>query len=149
MKKKSGRMQSVAGIAKNREQNAARILGQKRKHLEEQNAKLEELLGYREEYAKKFHLTGVNGLTARQLNEYRIFLEKLNMAIIQQRERIQQASDDCELFKLSWMKTRTHSKAMDKVVEKHKEGERKAQDKKEQHDLDERAMQMHIGKRDD
>jgi len=142
-------MQSVAGIAKNREQNAARVLGQKRKHLEEQNAKLDELLSYREEYAKNTHISGDNGLTARQLNEYRLFLEKLNMAIMQQRERVQQASDDCDLFQVSWLKTRTHSKALDKVVEKNKKGEKLEQDKKEQHELDERVMQLNAGKNDD
>lgn len=142
-------MKSIAGIAKSREQNAARILGQKRKHLVEQQNQLDELLSYREDYAKNFHVTGATGLNARQLSEYRVFLEKLNMAIIQQRERIKQASDDCDLFQESWMKTRTHSKALDKVVEKNKIIERKEQDKKEQHDLDERVTQLHAGKNDD
>jgi len=142
-------MKSIAGIAKSREQNAASILGQKRKHLVEQQNQLDELLSYREDYAKNFHVTGATGLSARQLSEYRVFLEKLNMAINQQQERIKQASDDCDLFQESWLKTRTHSKALDKVVEKNKIIERKEQDKKEQHDLDERVTQIHAGKNDD
>jgi len=42
------------------------------------------------------------------------------------------------------MKTRTHSKALDKVVEKNKIIERKEQDKKEQNEMDEHAARSYL-----
>ena len=67
-------MQSVAGIAKNKEKEAARLLGMKQKFLQQQRERLQELDGYRQEYAKKFQVAGSHGFNAQQLNEYRIFL---------------------------------------------------------------------------
>ncbi|NOY66331.1 MAG: hypothetical protein GXP13_02840 [Gammaproteobacteria bacterium] len=51
---RSKRMQSVAGIAKNKEKEAARLLGVKQTFLQQQRLRLQELEGYRGEYAKKF-----------------------------------------------------------------------------------------------
>jgi len=139
---RSKRMQSVAGIAKNKEKNAARLLGQKRQFLEQQRQRLLELVGYREEYTKKFQTSGSQGLNARQLNEYRVFLEKLNLAIVQQRDRINQITGECHVCQKTWLASRTNSKVMDKVVDRYKIEELRLQDKKEQKDLDERATRL-------
>lgn len=139
---RSKRMQSVAGLAKNREDNAARLLGERRKFLEQQKQRLAELMMYREEYAKKFQNTGHQGLTISQLNEYRHFLIKLNMAIVQQREHIDLAIDDCQLFQQKWLDSRVHTQALDKVVEKYRNHEIKIRERKEQKELDECAARL-------
>jgi len=149
MVKRAKRMQSIAGLAKNKEQNAARLLGQKQQFLEQQCERLKELESYREEYARKFQSHSSLGLDARRMNEYRVFLEKLNMAIVQQREHITQATGDCDICQKSWMNTRIHSKALDKVVDRFKIEEMKQQDKREQNELDERAIQLGLTRRDD
>ncbi len=140
--KRSKRMQSVANIAKNKERDAARMLGQKRQQLEQQRQRLDELVSYREEYARKFESQGVNGLDARRLHEYRVFLQKLNQAIVQQRDRINQVHGECTIYQESWLSTRVHSKAMDKVVDRCRVDENKIMERQEQKELDERAMQL-------
>lgn len=146
MVKRAKRMQSVADIAKSREQNAARLLGQKQQYLEQQRQRLLELVSYREEYARMFQSQGSLGLDARRLNEYRVFLEKLNLAIVQQRDRITQAAGDCNVCQESWMKTRIHSKALHKVVDRFRHEEIKKQEKREQNELDERAIQLGLSR---
>ncbi len=149
MVKRAKRMQSVADIAKGREKNAARLLGQKQNYLEQQRERLLELITYREEYARKFQSQGSQGLDAQRLNEYRVFLQKLNLAIVQQRDRITQAAGDCHVCQESWMNTRIHSKALDKVVDRFKHEEIKKQEKREQNELDERAIQLGLIRGDD
>ena len=147
--KRSKRMQSVAEIAKNRERDAARVLGQKRQHLQEQRQRLDELVSYREEYARRFQSQGGVGLDARRLHEYRVFLQKLNMAIVQQRDRINQMVGECNIYQESWMNSRVHSKAMDKVVDRCRYDELKKREQQEQKELDERAMQLGLVRGDD
>lgn len=149
MVKRAKRMQSVADIAKSREKNAACLLGQKQQFLDQQRERLLELVTYREEYARKFQSQGSLGLDARRLNEYRVFLEKLNLAIVQQRDRITQATGDCHVCHESWMNTRVHSKALDKVVDRFRHEEHKEQEKREQNELDERATQLGLSRSND
>ena len=147
--KRSKRMQSVAEIAKNRERDAARVLGQKRQHLEEQRQRLDELASYREEYARRFQSQGGVGLDARRLHEYRVFLQKLNMAIVQQRDRINQMVGECNIYQESWMNSRVHSKAMDKVVDRCRYDELRKREQQEQKELDEHAMQLGLVRGDE
>ncbi len=147
--KRSKRMQSVADIARNRERDAARVLGQKRQQLEQQRQRLDELVVYREEYTRRFQSHGGLGLDARRMNEYRVFLDKLNLAIVQQRDRISQFTGECTIYQESWLNSRVHSKAMDKVVDRCKHEEIKKREQQEQRELDERAMQLGLVRGDD
>ena len=140
--KRSKRMQSVADIANIKEKNAARLLGQKQGFLSEQRTRLQELISYREEYARQFQSQGQLGFDARRLNEYRSFLGKLNQAIVQQRDRINLAQGDCHVCQQSWVDSRVSSKAMDKVVDRFRLDENRKKELQEQKELDERAMQL-------
>ena len=135
-------MQSVAGIAKNKETEAARLLGQKQTFLQQQRQRLQELDGYRLEYAKKFQNAGNQGFNAQQLNEYRVFLDKLNQAIVQQGVLINKAETDFLTCQKSWLLSRTNSKALENMVERCKNEEFQVQAQKEQKELDERAMRL-------
>jgi flagellar FliJ protein len=135
-------MQFLAGVAKNSEHKAARTLAEKQQQLQQQRDRLQELLSYREEYAVKFQKHGSVGLDVRRLNEYRSFLEKLNLAIEQQRQRINQVSGECHVYQEHWVTTRIHSKAVDKVVDRFQRQDLREEDSREQNELDERAQQL-------
>lgn len=138
--KRSKRMQSVVELAKTKEMNAARLLGQKQLFLSGQRARLEELVTYREEYTQKFRSEGQLGFDSGRLHEYRVFLEKLNVAIIQQRDRLNQAAGDCHICQESWLSSRVNSKALGKVVDRFRLDENKKKELQEQKDLDERTI---------
>lgn len=144
--KRSKRMQSVVEIAKTKEQNAARLLGQKQQFLTAQRKRLDELISYREEYARQFQSQGTIGFDARRLHEYRSFLEKLNLAIVQQRDRINLAAGECHVCQKSWMDSRVNSKALGKVVDRFRTDETRKKELQEQKELDERAMQLGLAK---
>jgi flagellar FliJ protein len=139
-------MQSVVEIAKTKENNAARLMGQKQVFLSEQRKRLDELVSYREEYARKFQSQGHLGFDARRLHEYRTFLEKLNLAIVQQRDRINLAAGECHVCQKSWLDSRVNSKALGKVVDRFRMDETRKKDLQEQKELDERAIQLGLAK---
>jgi len=136
---RSKRMQSVQHLAHNREQVAVKKLGESQQYLDAQQAKLQELRAYRDQYARAFESTGGEGLDALRIQEYRVFLGRLNQAIQQQEAVIAQCSARHEQTRQQWLETHSHSQAIDKVLERYRQQERKQQERKEQQELDERA----------
>ena len=136
---RSKRMQSVQHLAHNREQDAVRKLGESQQYLAAQQTKLQELRAYRDEYAKAFESSGGAGLDALRIQEYRAFLGRLNQAIQQQESVISQCSARHEQTRQQWLVTRSHSQAIDKVLERYRQQERQQEERREQRELDERA----------
>lgn len=138
---RSKRLNPVVKVAEHREKDAARRLGQSQQRLEQQRARLRELVGYRDEYHVKFQQTCGRGVDVKQLQEYRLFLARLNDAIAQQQNTVVQAEREVERCRTSWLSTRTRSQALDKVRERYQDVERQEADRREQADLDERSTQ--------
>ncbi|RLW66638.1 MAG: flagellar export protein FliJ, partial [gamma proteobacterium symbiont of Stewartia floridana] len=82
----SKRLKPVQRFAHSKEQNAARSMGQARKNLEQEEAKLKQLKQYHQEYLERFEQMAREGMTSTQLQEYRTFLAKLDEAINQQQQ---------------------------------------------------------------
>lgn len=138
---RSKRLNPVVKVAEHREKDAARLLGQSQQRLEQQRARLRELIGYREEYHLKYQQTCGRGIDVKQLQEFRMFLARLNDAIAQQQKTVVQVERDVERCRAGWLRTRTRSQALDKVRERYQHVEREEADRREQADLDERSTQ--------
>ena len=89
---RSKRMRPVQQLAQSREQKAVQKLGQSQQHLQAQQAKLEELRAYRDQYARDFEAWGGAGLGAIRMQDYRVFLSRLGEAIRQQETAIARPS---------------------------------------------------------
>jgi len=133
---RSKRMQSVQHLAHNREQAAVKKLGESQQYLDVQQTKLQELRTYRDQYAKAFESSGGAGLDALRIQEYRVFLGRLNEAIQQQEAVIAQCSARLEQTRQQWLVMHSHSLAIDKVLERYRRQERKQQERNEQQELD-------------
>lgn len=138
---KSKRMNPVVKVAEHREKDAARLFGQSQQRLEQQRARLSELVGYRDEYHLRFQHTCSQGVDVKQLQEYRLFLVRLNDAIAQQQKVIVQAEREMERCRAGWLRTRTRSQALDKVRARYQDAERQEAERREQAELDERSTQ--------
>lgn len=139
---RSKRMNPVLKVAEHREKDAARRLGQTQQRLQQQQARLRELIGYRDEYNLKFQQTCGAGVDVKQLQEYRLFLSRLNDAIAQQQRVIVNAEREVERARAGWLSTRTRSQALDKVRDRFIHAERQEAERREQADLDERSTQQ-------
>ncbi len=137
---RSKRMKPVKRVAETREQAAAKKLGQSQQYLDAQHAKLEELRTYRDQYSESFKASSGQGLGANRLQDYRVFLTRLNEAIRQQEAIITQCVSQHEQTRQHWVQTRSHHQAIDKVVERYRSEEQKTRDRHEQKEQDERSQ---------
>lgn len=138
---RSKRLNPVLRVAEHREKDAARLLGQSQQRLQQHQARLRELISYRDEYNLKFQQTCSAGVDVKQLQEYRLFLSRLNDAIAQQQRVMANAERELEQARAAWLRTRTRSQALDKVRDRFIDAERQDAERREQADLDERSTQ--------
>lgn len=137
---KSKRMEPVARVAEQRERKAAVEMAEFRRFLEGQQAKLDDLNNYRAEYARTFEQAGRGGMDAARMADYRRILARLSDAIIYQEQRLASLQGEYEQVRRRWTDTRTRTAALDKVMERYREEERRDGDRREQGESDERAQ---------
>jgi len=142
MMTKSKRLLPAAEVAENREKAMAKVFGQCQQQLFEVQKSLQELLGYREEYSKRFEMDSKLGMNANRLQDFRMFLHKLNQGIEQQLRVIQAATRERDKRKQEWLLTRTRKEAIGKVVERFAQEELRKENQKEQKDIDEIARNL-------
>ena len=133
----SKRLKPVQQFAATKERNAARSMGQARRHLAEEEAKLEQLRQYHQEYLARFQQAASSGISAAQLQEYRAFLAKLDEAIQQQEKVVATSMANHSSRKDEWKQKHTRTQALGKVVERYRQQELKDEDRKEQKANDE------------
>jgi flagellar FliJ protein len=142
-------MTPVVKVAESREQAAARILGEAQQRLAAQQRKFDELITYRDQYSSEFQQRSGQGMGVARLQDYRLFLARLNEAIQQQQRVVALCQQDCERQRRHWMSTRTRTQALGKVVDRYRREELQAGERREQLDSDERAQRTPPAKLDE
>jgi flagellar FliJ protein len=133
-------MQPVQRVAHNREQTAVQKLGQSQQYLDAQRARLQELVAYRTQYARDFEASSAAGLDSKRIQDYRVFLYRLDEAIRQQEAFTAQCEAQHEQTRQHWVASRSHSQAIDKVVQRYAREEDDRQQRREQREQDERSQ---------
>ncbi len=136
---RSKRIQPIAKHADQLQQQAVQIFVAAQKAVVDAQLQLEQLIQYRAEYNSGRISQNLNGT---QLKDYQLFLNKLNQSIEQARMNILQKKQVCEQQKLSWLKTRSRSKALDAVIVKYQMEEAKVEARIEQKEQDEFASRI-------
>jgi flagellar FliJ protein len=140
MTKRSVRLQPVHQVVEDNERKVARKLAQAEQRAREAQQKLAELERYHAEYARGFQQRAMNGIGAVGLRDYQVFLAKLNEAIKQQRGIVQRTEGERELVRREWTKAAQRTKAVAHVMEKWVAEERRALERREQLETDERGQ---------
>ncbi len=138
--KKSRRMQPLRRVAESKEQQAATELGQAQQQLQSQINRLNELLTYKDEYLGRFQQTGQNGISMDRLQSFRSFLDKLELAVEQQKQAVKIAEQLVEKRKHQWFSSRDKVKIFDNVISKIVDQELQQEQKQEQKESDDRAQ---------
>lgn len=133
------RLSPIVGMAETREREAARALGLSVKKLEDARKSLDSLGNFRDSYGERFRRSGEQGLSVRQLAEYRVFLAKINQAIVDQEKALLQAESDVHARRRAWEDARAHLLGLQKLAEKLRLEAAGLERKREQAELDERA----------
>lgn len=140
---RSKRLKPVTRVAEQRERRAAVEMAEFRRFLDEQQARLQELVNYREEYTRRFEAAGRAGLDATRATDYRRILTRLGEAVAYQEQRVTGLRQEFEQIHRRWTDTRTRSAALDKVMERYRREERRDADRREQGEFDERNLRDH------
>lgn len=137
---KSERLKPVIKVAESRERAAAKTLGEAQKIAQQRKKRLDELTSYRSDYCTRFNNTQHAARPAAMMADFRVFLSRLDDAIIQQQKLLDASLRDVEDKKQRWLVERTKTKALDKVSIRLRTQERRDAEQKEQKDTDERAQ---------
>ncbi len=144
---RSKRMQPVVDVTVQREREAAKRLGEAQQRVQAAEQRLDELVRYRDEYTQQFANGG--SLTAARLRDYRVFLDRLNQAVEQQRTLLARAQQEAETHRQRWLDSRTRVQALGKVVERYRDQERSQHERRLQKESDQHTLNVHDRNRDE
>ncbi len=133
---RSTKLQPIAKINKQQERSAGRLHGETIRQAEQQQKQLDELINYRNHYSKAFLAASEAGLSVVQMQEYKIFINRLDEAIAQQKLQVNHGQIRCETSQKEWMQKRSKSKMIDKVIESRQKIEHQEMEKREQTELE-------------
>jgi len=134
----SNKLQPIAKIRKQQERHAGRMHGETIRQAEREQQQLNELIGYRNQYSKLFQSASESGLSAIRLQEYMLFISRLDEAISLQQQTVNNGKSKCELSQKEWLSKRGERKMIDKVVESRQQTERQEKEKRLQKELEDR-----------
>ena len=134
------RMKPVQNLYDDSERRLALGLATIERRVAEAEAKLQELERYRSEYDKQFAQRAGGGIGATALRDYQVFLARLADAIKQQQAVVKRAQSERDAERLRWQEAAKRARALGHVVEQWQTEERRASDRREQHESDERAQ---------
>ncbi|MCP1726440.1 flagellar FliJ protein [Natronospira proteinivora] len=135
-KKRSERLKPVRKLADKGQQDASRELGHSQQALSEQEARLEQLENYREEYRQMFEGEGDRAIDPRRLRDERAFLSRLDEVIRQQQQVVENNMAEYERQREGWLQARTRVNALDRVSDRYRSHEARESDKQEQREMD-------------
>lgn len=137
MNKRADRLQPAADLAKERCEDAVLKLADQQQRLAKAERQLMELRGYRQEYANP---AGASGLTVGALLNRQQFVERIDRAIAQQTLEVERQHRLLEHARAQWRDAHAREAALDSVIDRYREQDRKAEDRYEQAQIDERMQ---------
>ena len=138
--KSSTRLRPVIDQARESEQAAARLLAEVLGRLDQATEKLVELENYRNEYLQGLHYKTQAGLNSLQMQDYQVFLGRLDTAIRQQQQvqlGLEQEAGDA---RQNWLREKQRLGALDKLSDRHRQQEQAEHERHEQTEANEHAL---------
>lgn len=146
---RSKRMESVQRLVDDDASRAAKAFADAKRMLEEQRRRLDQLTTFRQEYRQQLQTSGDDqGIDAYRLRDYRIFLARIDEAIVQQQQIVQRSEQDVAQRRTQWLQVRGRAQALNKVVDRYRSEERQAEDKRSQRQDDELARTLSLARKD-
>lgn len=137
---RSDRLAPVQKVLGQTEQQRARALGESQQRLAAAESRLKDLQQYRQEYELNFRQRASKGQSVTALRDFQVFLARLDQAIQQQEQVTEAARGDVAGHTTRWQSAARQVKAVDSVVGRWQNEERRADDRREQKETDERAQ---------
>jgi flagellar protein FliJ len=101
----SSALETLIDLAQRDSDECARRLGAARKAVDEAQQKLDMLLGYRDEYARRLDAAQVNGITPFAYHNFVAFMAKLDQAVGGQREVLKHSEARAAIEQKTWQES--------------------------------------------
>lgn len=137
--RRSTRLKPIARLAERDEEKAAERLRLCREELASYQNRLLQVESYREEYINRFNSAG-KGMNASQMKDYRVFIGKLDQAILQMEELITSTEIKCNSGMDDWMAQRARFKALEEVISRYRHEENRQSIRRDEREADERSQ---------
>jgi flagellar protein FliJ len=142
----SKRFEPIQEIAANSADTLSRAMADAARKVADLERQLDQLRNYRDEYVR--NSASPNGaMDAVKLQNYRSFLERLGEALRQHEKNLAAARVEYEKRRGAWSEKRIEAESLGRAVERFRQEERRAADRREQHEGDEAAMRIALGTR--
>lgn len=141
MSARANRLQPAADQARQRSEDAVLKLAEQQQTLARAERQLAELRGYRQEYA----MEAGGGMSVNALLNRQQFVERIDRAIAQQAHEIERQRRLLEHVRRQWHEAHAREAALDSVIGRCREQERKSEERREQNELDERMQHRRPG----
>jgi len=139
MSSRTKQLEPAVEQARQRSEDALAQLAAQQQALAKAEHQLGELQRYRLEYAATDGAQSVTALLNRQQ-----FVERIDRAILQQEAEVARQSRQLVQVRDHWRQAHARESALDSVVAQHREQERRAADRHEQAELDERMQHRRL-----
>ena len=138
--KRAKRLQPVGQLMDELERESALRVSATQTRLSEAQRRCGELQRYLGEYRAMFEQRAKAGMGVSGVRDYQIFIARLNEAVQAQQTVVDQLTVECQTEREVWAQAAARKTAVGKVIEQAHSDERKAEDRRQQHELDERAQ---------
>ncbi len=130
-------LQPLVHLAQQRNDAAAKKLGQLNQQQQTAQDKLDALLQYRRDYQLKFQEAAQIGMSPVDMKNFQDFIGRLDQAIRQQQSAIEKARIGVQNGRAELLDTTRKMKSFDALAQRHVEAEKKLEAKQEQRTQDE------------
>lgn len=134
------KLSKVGIMAKSAEQKSAHALKRGQQGHQQKCSQLDQLLLFKDEYEARLQTMCEQGMAARQLQDYRLFLGKLNQAIDQQLKDVKVSEESLGVAREEWLSESRRNLALDQLLEQQKKMQLRVSEKAEQKIADEEAL---------
>ena len=140
-------LETLMDLARRETDDAAKRLGAALKAVDEAKQKHQMLVGFREEYAKKFEAAQLAGITPMAYRNFQAFMEKLEVAVKGQLDMIKHAEYRSEQEKTAWQASERKRMSYSTLNDRADAAALKLENKRDQKQMDEHAARQAYFKR--
>jgi len=140
-------LRTLLQLAQEGSDAAAVRLGVVNGHNRDMQTRLELLLEYRSEYTARLASVAQTGMHSVGWRNFREFIDKIDVAIEQQRELVVSAKREVETGQQNWHAQQRRLKSFDTLSERHHSAQRQREARQEQKEQDDFALKGFLSQR--
>lgn len=140
-------LETLMDLARRETDDAAKRLGVALKAVEDAKQKHQMLVGYQEEYFKRFEAAQAAGITPMAYRNFVAFIEKLETAVRGQLDMIKHAEHRCTQEKAAWQASERKRMSYSTLNDRADAAALKLENKRDQKQMDEHAARQAYYKR--